>query len=618
MTTVMTAVVFVSLLQKYMELLDIKMFKILQWENLEKGVLMQAETLKQQVLAAKGEVDAELVLKHAKVVNVFTNEIEEADVAIHHGKIVGVGEYSGRNEVDLDGKYVCPGLIDGHIHIESSMLCGPAFEQAVLPHGTTAVITDPHEISNVAGTTGLDFMLETTRDLKLSVYFMLPSCVPATDLDESGAVLEAKELAAYYRSERVRGLAELMDFYGTVNAEARILQKICDCTAAGKKVDGHAPFLSGKELNAYITAGVRSDHECSDINEAMEKLRRGQYIMVREGTAAQNMNALLPLFKEPYCNRCMLVTDDRHPGDLICGGHIDYIIRKAIAAGVEPTVAVKMGTLIPAEYFGLKQNGAVAPGYAADLVVVSDLEKFTVESVYKNGVLVAEHGKVLEPTPLSFNETAFARVLNSFDMDEITMDDLEMHETGENERVICLTPHELLTGEKIIPLQDHPGTAPGVDVENKIVKLAVFERHHHSGHVGLGFLGNYGLKCGAVASSIAHDSHNLIVAGTNDADMVLAGNTVRKNRGGLAFVRNGKVVGELALPVAGLMSMENAENVEEKVQALKAALKEAGISEEIDAFMTLAFVSLPAIPKLRLNTYGVVDVEQHKIVPAVF
>ncbi len=579
---------------------------------------MQAETLKQQVLAAKGEVDAELVLKHAKVVNVFTNEIEEADVAIHHGKIVGVGEYSGRNEVDLDGKYVCPGLIDGHIHIESSMLCGPAFEQAVLPHGTTAVITDPHEISNVAGTTGLDFMLETTRDLKLSVYFMLPSCVPATDLDESGAVLEAKELAAYYRSERVRGLAELMDFYGTVNAEARILQKICDCTAAGKKVDGHAPFLSGKELNAYITAGVRSDHECSDINEAMEKLRRGQYIMVREGTAAKNMNALLPLFKEPYCNRCMLVTDDRHPGDLICGGHIDYIIRKAIAAGVEPTVAVKMGTLIPAEYFGLKQNGAVAPGYAADLVVVSDLEKFTVESVYKNGVLVAEHGKMLEPTSLSFNETAFARVLNSFDMDEITMDDLEMHETGENERVICLTPHELLTGEKIIPFQDHPGTAPGVDVENKIVKLAVFERHHHSGHVGLGFLGNYGLKCGAVASSIAHDSHNLIVAGTNDADMVLAGNTVRKNKGGLAFVRNGKVVGELALPVAGLMSMENAENVEEKVQALKAALKEAGISEEIDAFMTLAFVSLPAIPKLRLNTYGVVDVEQHKIVPAVF
>ena len=343
---------------------------------------MQAETLKQQISAAKGEVDAELVLKRAKVVNVFTNEIEEADVAIHHGKIIGVGEYSGQNEVDLDGKYVCPGLIDGHIHIESSMLCGPAFEQAVLPHGTTAVITDPHEISNVAGTTGLNFMLETTRNLKLSVYFMLPSCVPSTDLDESGAVLEAKELAAYYRSERVLGLAELMNSYGTVNGDAKILQKICDCIAAGKNVDGHAPFLSGKDLNAYITAGVQSDHECSDVNEALEKLRRGQYIMVREGTAAQNMNALLPLFKEPYCDRCMLVTDDKHPGDLLRGGHIDYIIRKAIAAGVEPAVAIKMGTLIPAKYFGLKQNGAVAPGYAADLIVVSDLKNFTVESVY--------------------------------------------------------------------------------------------------------------------------------------------------------------------------------------------------------------------------------------------
>lgn len=579
---------------------------------------MKMETLKQQILTAKGDVRAELVLKNARVINVFTNEIEQADVAIRQGIILGVGHYTGETELDLQGKYVCPGLVDGHIHIESSMLCGPAFEQAVLPHGTTAVVTDPHEISNVAGTVGLNFMLETTRNLKLSVYFMLPSCVPSTALDESGAVLDAKELVPYYRSERVLGLAELMNSYGTVNGDAEILQKLCDCTAAGKNIDGHAPFLSGKELNAYITAGVRSDHECSDIHEAMEKLRRGQYIMVREGTAAQNLNALLPLFREPYCERCMLVTDDKHPGDLLRGGHIDYIIRKAIAAGVEPAVAVKMGSLIPARYFGLKQNGAVAPGYAADLIVVSDLEHFTVESVYKNGALVAEEGKMLEPTQLSLREIGFERVLHSFDMEEITPDDLKLQTTGEWERVICLTPHELLTSEKIVPFQNHPGTAPGVDVEHQIVKLAVFERHHHSGHVGLGFLGNYGLQCGAVASSIAHDSHNLIVAGTNDADMVLAGNTIRKNKGGLAFVLNGRVVGELALPVAGLMSTETAEAVEEKLQALKAALKKAGISEEIDAFMTLSFVSLPVIPKLRLNTYGVVDVEQQTIVPAVF
>lgn len=281
---------------------------------------MQPEALRQQIAAGRGDVDADLVLKNARVINVFTNEIEEADVAILSGKIVGVGTYSGKHEVNLHKRYVCPGLIDGHIHIESSLLCGPTFEQAVLPHGTTAVITDPHEISNVAGTDGLDFMLETTKDLALSVYFMLPSCVFATDLNESGAVLDAEQLRHYYRHPRVLGLAEMMNSYGTIRGDAKILQEICDCTDAGKIVDGHAPFLSGKDLNAYIAAGVQFDHECSAIDEVMEKLRRGQYIMLREGTATKNMDALLPLFREPYCNRCMLVTDDKHPGDLLRGG----------------------------------------------------------------------------------------------------------------------------------------------------------------------------------------------------------------------------------------------------------------------------------------------------------
>ena len=579
---------------------------------------MLPEALRQQIAAGRSIVIADFVLKNARIINVFTNEIEKADVAISGGKIVGIGTYNGKSEVDLHGHYVCPGLIDGHIHIESSLLCGPAFEQAVLPHGTTVVITDPHEISNVAGTDGLDFMLETTKDLTLSVYFMLPSCVPATDLDESGAVLDAEQLRPYYRYPRVLGLAEMMNSYGTVRGDAKILQKICDCTNAGKIVDGHAPFLSGKDLNAYIIAGVLSDHECSTMEEAMEKLRRGQYIMIREGTAAKNMAALLPLFREPYCNRCMLVTDDKHPGDLLRGGHIDANIRKAIAAGVDPAIAVKMATLIPAQYFGLKQPGAVAPGYKADLIVVSNLEQFTVEQVYKGGSLVAEGGKVLKPSPLVIDSTRFARVMDSFDMDEITMKDLELHKSGEHERVIRLIENELLTEEEIIPFRQYPGIAPGVDVAHKIVKLAVFERHHHSGHVGLGFLGNYSLQCGAVASSIAHDSHNLIVAGTNDADMVLAGNTVRKNKGGLAFVVNGRVIGELALPVAGLMSAESVEVVMENVQHLKDALRTHGIAEGIDPFMTLAFVSLPVIPKLRLNTYGIVDVKKQRIVPAVF
>lgn len=460
---------------------------------------MKMETLKRQILTAKGDVRAELVLKNARVINVFTNEIEQADVAICQGIILGVGHYTGETELDLQGKYVCPGLVDGHIHIESSMLCGPAFEQAVLPHGTTAVVTDPHEISNVAGTAGLDFMLETTKDLALSVYFMLPSCVPATGLDESGAVLEAEQLRPYYQQSRVLGLAELMNSYGTVRADEKILQKIRDCTAAGKKIDGHAPFLSGEELNAYVAAGVQSDHECSDIHEAMEKLRRGQYIMVREGTAAQNMDSLLPLFREPYCSRCMLVTDDKHPGDLLQGGHIDYIIRKAIAAGVDPVVAVRMGTLVPCQYFGLAHSGAVAPGYTADLIVLSDLEKFTVEQVYKKGKLVAQQGKMLHPAALAVDKARFARVFDSFNMDEITPEQLQLKQTGTRQRVICLTPHSLLTTEKIVPFCQHPGTAPGVDVTQQIVKLAVFERHHRSGHVGLGFLGNYGLQCGAVA-----------------------------------------------------------------------------------------------------------------------
>ena len=579
---------------------------------------MQPDVLKNRIAAGRGDVCADLVLKNARVINVFTNEIETADIAISGNYIVGVAEYRGRKEVDLRGSYVCPGLIDGHIHIESSMLCGTAFEQAVLPHGTTAIITDPHEISNVAGLDGLEFMLETTKDLTLSVYFMLPSCVPATDLDESGAVLDAEQLRPYYRHPRVLGLAELMNAYGTVRCDPKVLQKICDCTKAGKIVDGHAPLLHDKDLNAYIVAGVQSDHECSNIEEAMDKLRRGQYIMIREGTAAKNMDALMPLFQEPYCSRCMLVTDDKHPDDLLHSGHIDYNIRKAIQAGAAPTIAVKMATLIPAQYFGLKQHGAVAPGYLADLIVVSDLEHFTVEQVYKNGTLVAERGKMLKPASLMIDNTRFARVMESFDMDEITLRDLELRESGDYERIICLRQDELLTEEKIIPFQQHPNTAPGVDTEQQIVKLAVFERHHHSGHVGIGFLGNFSLKRGAVASSISHDSHNLIVAGDNDADMVLAGNTVRKNKGGLAFVANGQVMAEVALPVAGLMSTESAESVAEKMQALEDALKAHGVAEDSGIFMTLAFVSLPVIPKLRLNTYGIVDVEQQKIVPAVF
>lgn len=572
--------------------------------------------LAERILAAAGTKKASLVLKHGRVVNVFTASLMEVDIAIEDGVIVGLGEYEGEAVVDLRGAVVCPGLIDGHIHLESSMVVPGEFEKAVVPHGTLAVITDPHEIANVAGVEGIRFMMDRTEGLTLDVYFMLPSCVPATGLDESGAVLSAEKLAPFYREERVLGLAELMNSYGTTRADSSILGKLEGALSQNRLVDGHAPGLSGKDLNAYVTAGVMSDHECSDASEALEKLGLGQWIMIREGTAARNSEALLPLFKEPYYHRCMLVTDDKHPGDLIRLGHIDYIIRKAIKLGADPIHAVIMGSWNAARYFGLKSMGAIAPGYAANLIVVSDLEEFKVRQVYKNGKLVAEDGHMTEGIlAAEKRHTATpARVGDSFHLQEITPEQLKIEKKGDTIRVLCLTEGELTTTERFAPWTENEGTAPGVNIGEDIVKMAVLERHHNTGHIGIGFLGGYGIKRGAVATSIAHDSHNLAIAGTNDADMVLAGNAVRKNRGGLAIAADGKLLGELALPIAGLMSEEPAKAVDEKLEKLKEEARKLGIPEGIDPFMTLAFASLPVIPKLRLNTYGLIDADEQRIV----
>ncbi|MEG0943662.1 MAG: adenine deaminase [Angelakisella sp.] len=573
---------------------------------------MNIGLLKENIMVSSGVKPAELVLKNGMVVNVFTNRVETCDVAINNGYIVGLGKYSGTTEVDVSGKYICPGLIDGHIHLESSMISPKEFEKAVLPHGTTAVVTDPHEIANVCGLDGIEYILQSTEQLTLDCFVMLPSCVPATSLDESGAHLTAEDLAPYFASKRVLGLAEMMNSYGTVTAEDAVISKLCAAHTCNKPIDGHAPFLSGTGLNAYVTAGVRSDHECSCIEEAMEKLSRGQYIMIREGTAAQNLRALIPLFQEPYCNRSMLVTDDKHPGDLVESGHIDYIIRKAVSLGADPLLAVKMATLVPAQYFGLENTGAVAPGYTADIIVVSDLKNFRVEQVYKDGKLVSKDGANTSDNSVSMDKSKFPKVYESFALQELTANDFLIKETGAYQRVISLVAHELLTNELIVPY------AGGVSLEQDIIKLAVFERHHNTGHSGLGFLHGYGLQKGAVASSVAHDSHNLIIAGTNDTDMALAGNVIRKNCGGLAFVADGQIICQLPLPIAGLMSDQSAEVVQRTLDEMKSTLEAYGVSPEIDAFMTLAFVSLPVIPKLRLNTYGLVDVDKQQIVPAVF
>ena len=579
----------------------------------------EKERIKQDILTAAGVITPELVLKNARIVNVFSEDIEEADIAIARRHIVGIGHYEGEKEIDLGGSYVCPGFIDGHIHLESSMVSPYEFEKAVLPHGTTAVVTDPHEIANVSGTEGIQYMMDATAQLDMDVFFMLPSCVPATDLDEAGAVLLARQLRPLYSEKKVLGLAELMNAFGTIQADEKIIDKIYDALSKGKLIDGHAPGLTGNALNAYVIAGVGTDHECSNMEEALEKLRRGQWIMVRDGTAAKNLEALIELCNDPYYHRCMFVTDDKHPGDLIGDGHIDGIIRKAVSLGADPIKAIKMGSLHTAQCFGIKDKGAIAPGYSADLVVFSDLKELKIEKVFKNGKLLAENGKSLigeerKPKYSFEDESHYLNVYHSFRMDDITEEDFALEPKGSNMRIIQLVDHELLTLEKQATWTQTDGLAGGVNLAEDIVKLAVLERHKGSGHVGLGFLSGYGLKSGAIATSVAHDSHNLIVAGVTDADMALAANTVRESEGGLAVVKDGKVLGQLPLPIGGLMSLKSVEEVDEQLEALKRHAHDLGVSSDIDAFMTLAFVSLPVIPKLRLNTLGLVDVEKQEIV----
>lgn len=576
--------------------------------------ILSNDQIKEMILAARGDLAPDLVLKNARIVNVFTKEIESGDVAIKDGYIVGIGEFDGEDEIDIGGRIICPGLIDGHIHIESSMISPSEFAGAVAPHGTTAVIADPHEIANVAGEEGIRYMLEASAGLPVDIFFMLPSCVPATPLDESGAELSADELEPFYKEERVAGLAELMNSFGTVRADEEIIRKIQGANSYGKRIDGHAPFLTGKDLNAYITAGVRSDHECSSAEEAVEKLKLGQFIMIREGTAARNLEALLPLFDDKYCDRCMLVTDDKHGSDLIDNGHIDYIIRKAIRSGNDPLNAIKMATLNAAMYFGLKDRGAIAPGYIADIIVLSDLEEFTVEKVFKNGRLTVDGGKNVRAIKSpSIDKEKYPRVFNSFNLREIKPSDLEIHDEGTKKRVIKVIPGQILTEELIVE-----SSSKQAEPDKDIIKLAVIERHKGTGHTGVGFVSGYGLKKGAIASSVAHDSHNLIVAGCTDDDMALAANTVRENGGGLAVVCDGKVLSSLPLPIGGLMCEMNVNDVEDILRVMKEQARQLGVNEGIDPFMTLAFTALPVIPKLRLLTQGVVDVDKQSYVPVMF
>lgn len=557
---------------------------------------------KQRIIAvAAGREKADLVLKNAKYLNVFSNEFLCGDIAVANGLIAGVGKYDGKTEIDVSGKLVLPGFIDAHIHLESSMVTPAEFAKAVVAHGTTTVITDPHEITNVMGIDGVEYMIQASQNLPIDVHFMMPSCVPATEIDESGAELDCKDIDLYLDNKKVLGLAEMMNYVGVINGDKNVLSKIVTSQAHHKKIDGHAPELSGNDLNAYIAAGVYSDHECSTFENALEKLRKGQFIMIREGTAAHNLKALMPLLTQQYYSRCMFATDDKHPSDLLYGGHIDYIVKQALKNGADPIVALKTATHHAARYFLLNNKGAIASGYLADIVVVDNLEDFNVETVFKCGKLVFD-GEVKDFSAPTVDEKLAEKCFDTFYLDSVTPSSFKVDgKLG----LIGLVGGELLTRNL--------GTADKIDVENDILKIACIERHKGTNHIGVGYVKGYSLKSGAVATSVAHDSHNIITVGCNDDDIAVAVNAIKDSKGGIAVVENGKIKALLELPIAGLMSDEPLTTVNEKLENAKLSAYELGADKSIDPFMTLSFLSLPVIPSLRITTKGVFDAENWKM-----
>ncbi|MCK4658846.1 MAG: adenine deaminase [Phycisphaerae bacterium] len=556
---------------------------------------------------AAGREPAELVLRNGHIVNVVSNEILQADVAIAGESIVGIGEYEGAEIVDLGGQYICPGFIDGHVHIESSMLSVFEFAKVVVAHGTTAVVADPHEIANVLGAEGIRFILSSSKYCPIHVYMMLSSCVPASQFESSGGELSAIDLLPLFSDEWVLGLAEVMNYPGVVNRVEEVVDKLK--VAYGRVIDGHAPGLSGKDLNAYVASGVQSDHECSTAEEAREKLRLGMYIMIREGGAARNLDALLPLVTPETVDRFIFVTDDKDVTDLLAEGQIDHMVRRAIAQGIPPIFAIKMAGFTAARYFGLRGVGAVAPGYKASLVVLEDLKDCRVSRVYHMGKLVAADGQYVESDAPSPHKPIVRSTVNIHWLKpEHLAIDVGSEADTVSAHIIEAREGSIVTGRGI---EEMPvvGGRISADPARDIAKLAVIERHQASGNVGLGFVRGFGLQGGAIASSVAHDSHNLVVAGTNDADMFTAAVHIVRIRGGFCVVKDGKVLADVPLPIAGLMSNEPAEVLSRQLQAVNDAARKLQCKLR-RPFMALSFLSLSVIGSLKLTDQGLVDVDR--------
>lgn len=567
----------------------------------------KVQDLARVINAARGTDRVDLVLRHAQLVNVLSGEIYATDIAIDGGLVVGLGpDYRGREEEDLKGLYISPGFIDSHVHIESAMVTVPQFARAVVARGTTSVICDPHEISNVLGLGGLRFMLESSEGVPLNVFFMLPSCVPATNLETSGANLTAEDLAPFIDHPRVLGLAEMMNYPGVINADAQVLAKLA--MAGHKRLDGHAPGLTGVALCAYAASGIASDHECTTINEAREKMRAGLYIMLREGTAAKNLSDLMPLVTAENERRCLLVTDDRHPNDILEEGHIDFLLRTAIKGGLPPMTALRMATINAAEYFRIERTGAIAPGYWADLVVFDALTDIRPRRVYKDGKLVAVDGQAIIP-PSNFEASA---IDNSVNIGPLAASDFLINARGRRARIIELGRNQLYTEDQV----GEPRIVADrvvADTERDLLKITVVERYQASGRRGLGLVHGFGLKRGAIAASIGHDSHNVIAVGADDESISRAVAQIAEMRGGIAAADGDKVEAALPLPIGGLMSNRPIEEVSKNMNELKSASHKFGCVLA-DPFMTMSFLALPVIPKLKITDRGLVDVTRFELV----
>lgn len=570
---------------------------------------MKMSRLERRIAAASGREAADLVIRNGKIIDVFNGEVIKGDIAIVDGYIIGIGDYKGNKAIDADGKYVAPAFIDGHVHIESSLVPPEEFAKVLLLHGVTTVVADPHEIANVSGTAGIQYMLNTSENLPFDFYFMLPSCVPATSFERSGATLNAVDLEPFYRHPRVLGLAEVMNYPAVLNAETEMIQKLYDAANHGKRIDGHAAGLHERDLNVYLAAGIRTDHESTTAEEAKERLQRGMYLMIREGTVAKDLLQLLPAVNERNARRCLFVTDDKHLDDLVHEGSIDHNVRLAIANGIPPMTAIQMATLNAAECFGLEEQGAIAPGRKADIIFFDCLENIQVTHVIKNGAMVVENGKLKDDFPKKMLEEN-SRLHQTVHFNEINEDHFKISIKSAQTNIIEIIPNSLVTRQMIQEIQPDRDGFFQASTKEDLLKLAVIERHHHTGLIGLGIVKGLELQSGAIATTIAHDSHNLIVAGTNDENMAAAANCIKAMQGGLAVVHNGKIIASLELPIAGLLSDRPYQEVLGKLNLIHDALGKIGAPRHFNPFLTLSFLALPVIPELKLTCQGLFQVSR--------